>query len=72
MNKYWLHSRSLDTDGFALESRERVATYIKDKDCPRKVIKKHGGTPEDIMNMITSLSRVIAGSIDSLVDKKKN
>ena len=71
MNKYWLHSTSLNVNGLVLELRERVATYIKDKDCPQKVIKNHGGTPEDIMKLITSLSRVLADSMDPLFDEKK-
>ena len=71
MNKYWLQSRSLDTDGLAVELRERVATFMKDDNCPQKVITKPGGTPEDIMNMITSLSRVLAYSMDPLVDDQK-
>ena len=71
MNKYWLQSRSLDTDGLAVELRERVATFMKDNNCPQKVITKPGGTPEDIMNMITSLSRVLAYSMDPLVDDQK-
>ena len=58
----------MDTHGLAVELRERVATFMKDDNCPQKIIKKQGGTPEDIMNMITSLSQVLAYSMDSLVD----
>ena len=39
MNKYWLQSRSLDIDGLAVELRERVATFMKDDNCPQKLLK---------------------------------
>ena len=60
----------LDTDGLALELRNRVATFMKNKNCPQQVINKPGSTPEDVMNMIIALSRVLACSMDQLVDEK--
>ena len=34
-NKYWLQSRMLDTDGLALELKNRVAMFMKNKNCLR-------------------------------------
>ena len=49
-------------DGLVVELRAQLITYIKDKDCPSKIKKKQGGTPEDIMKIINYLSSVLAAN----------
>ena len=45
LNKYWLQSRMLDTDGLALELRNRVAMFMNNNNCPQQVIIKPGSIP---------------------------
>ena len=71
MNKFWLQSRMLDTDGLAVELRNQVSLFLKDKNCPQQIFKKEGSTPEDVMHMVTSLSSVLAHAMDPHIDETK-